>query len=64
MKYFCQATCIDITKDNVWTDTTVAMGWIHQDPIRWKTLVGTQVTEIVLYDPLTMETLSREENSK
>ena len=59
LRYFCQATCIDITEATLGTDSTVALGWIRQDPNRWKTFVFKRVTEIFLYDPLTMATLSR-----
>jgi len=28
LHYFCQATCIDITEATLWSDSTVALGWI------------------------------------
>ena len=29
-----------------WTDSTVALGWIQGEPLRWKTFVRNRVTEI------------------
>jgi hypothetical protein len=49
LHYFCQATCIDITEATLWSDSTVALGWIRQDPNRWKTFVCNRVTEIQSY---------------
>jgi len=49
LHYFCQATCIDIMEAALWSDSTVALGWICQDPNRWKTFVCNQVTEIQSY---------------
>jgi len=49
LHYFCQATCIDITEATLWSDSTVALGWICQDPNRWKTFVCNRVTEIQSY---------------
>jgi len=49
LHYFCQATCIDITEATLWSDSTVALGWIRQDPNRWKTFVCNRVTEIHSY---------------
>ena len=60
LNYFCRATCIDITEATLCSDSTVALGWIRQDPNRWKSFVCNRVTEIVLYDPFPMEALSRE----
>jgi hypothetical protein len=44
--YFFQATCIEITEVTLCTDSTVALGWIRQDPNRWKTFVCNRVAEI------------------
>jgi len=49
LHYFCQATCIDITEATLWTDSAVALGWIHLDPNRWKTFVCNRVNEIQSY---------------
>jgi hypothetical protein len=49
LHYFCQATCLDITEATFWIDSTVALGWIRQDPNRWKTFVCYRVTEIQSY---------------
>jgi len=49
LHYICQATRIDITEATLWTDSTVALGWIRQDPNRWKTFVCNRVTEIQSY---------------
>jgi hypothetical protein len=37
MHYFCTATVYDITQAILWSDATVASGWIRSDPNRWKT---------------------------
>ena len=44
LNYFCRATCIDITEATLWSDSTVALGWIRQDPNGWKTFVCNRVT--------------------
>jgi len=49
LHYFCQATCVDATEATLWSDSTVALGWIRQDPNRWKTFVCNRVTEIQSY---------------
>jgi hypothetical protein len=49
LHYFCQATSLDIAAATLWTDSTVALGWIRQDPNRWKTFVCNRVTEIQSY---------------
>ena len=49
LRYFCHATCLDITETTLWTDSTVALGSIRQDPNRWKTFVCNRVTEIQSY---------------
>jgi hypothetical protein len=49
LHYFCQATSLDITAATLWTDSPVALGWIRQDPNRWKTFVCNRVTEIQSY---------------
>ena len=46
LKYFCEATGYDVTQATLWTDSTVALGWIRSDPNRWKTFVCNRVTEI------------------
>jgi len=46
LHYFCEARCIDITEATLWTDSTVALGWIPQDLNRWKTFVCNQLTKI------------------
>ena len=43
---FCLATCIDITEATLLSESTVALGWIRQDPNRWKTFVCNRATEI------------------
>jgi hypothetical protein len=61
LHYFCQATCIDITEATLWSDSTVALGWIRQNPNTYKTFVCNRVTEIQSYTtPFPMEALSRE----
>ena len=49
LHYFCHATCLDITEANLWTDSTVALGLIRQNPKRWKTFICNRVTEIQSY---------------
>jgi len=46
LSYFWEATCCDITQATLWTDSTVALGWIRSDPNSWKTFVCNRVTEI------------------
>jgi hypothetical protein len=50
LHYSCQATCLDISEATLWTDSTVALGWIRQDPNRWKNFVRNRVTEIQSYN--------------
>jgi hypothetical protein len=49
LNYFCKETGHDVTEATLWLDSTVALGWIHNDPKRWKTFVGNRVTEIQTY---------------
>jgi hypothetical protein len=49
LNYFCKETGQDITKATLWSDSTVALGWIRSDPNRWKTFVENRVTEIQTY---------------
>jgi hypothetical protein len=49
LQYFRQATHIDTTKAILWTDSTVTLGWIRQDPNRWNTFECNWVTEIQTY---------------
>ena len=49
LRYFCHATCLDITEATLWTDSTVALSWVREDPNRWKTFVCNRVTEIQSY---------------
>jgi hypothetical protein len=46
LNYFCQETGHDVTEATLWPDSIVALGWIRNDPNRWKTFVGNRVTEI------------------
>jgi len=46
LRYFCHATCFDITEATLWTHSTVALGWMRQDPNPWKIFVFNRVTEI------------------
>jgi hypothetical protein len=46
LSYFCEATGYDVNQATLWTDSTVALGWIRSDPNRWKTFVCNRVTEI------------------
>ena len=47
LQYFCQEISFDISKATLWSDSTVALGWIRNDPNKWKTFVSNRVTEIV-----------------
>ena len=49
LHYFCQATYIDIPVATLWSDSTVVLGWICQNPNKWKTFVCNRVTEIQSY---------------
>jgi len=46
LDYFCKETGLDATKATLWTDSTVALGWICSDPKRWKPFVANRVIEI------------------
>ena len=46
LKYYCKTTNFDSRKATLWTDSTVALGWIKSDANRWKTFVCNRVTEI------------------
>ena len=50
LNYFCRETGYDVTEATLWSDSTVALGWIRNDPNRWKTFVGNRVTEIHTYN--------------
>jgi hypothetical protein len=47
--YFCKETGNGTTEATMWSDSTVALGWIRNDPNRWKTFVANRVTEIQHY---------------
>jgi hypothetical protein len=49
LNYFCKETGHDITKATLCSDSTVALGWIRNDPNNWKTFVANRVTEIQIY---------------
>ena len=49
LNYFCKETGYDVTEATLWSDSTVSLGWIRNDPNRWKTFVGNRVTEIHTY---------------
>ena len=39
LHYFCTATGYNINQAILWSDATVALGWIRRDRNRWKTFV-------------------------
>ena len=47
--YFCKVTGHGIADATLWSDSTVALGWICNNPKRWKTFVANRVTEIQTY---------------
>jgi len=49
LHYFCKETGYDIAEATLWSDSTVALGWICNDPKRCKTFVANRVTEIQTY---------------
>jgi hypothetical protein len=49
LQYICQSTCTDTSKPILWTDSTVTLGWIRQDPNRWKIFICNRITEIQAY---------------
>jgi hypothetical protein len=49
LNYVCKETGYDVTEATLWSDSTVAFGWIRNDPNRWNTFVGNHVTEIQTY---------------
>ena len=46
LRYFCNSTGHNITKAMLWSDSMVALGWIQNDPSKWKTFVSNRVMEI------------------
>ena len=46
LDYFCRETGLDAAKATLWTDSTVALGWICSDPKRWKPFFANRVIEI------------------
>ena len=46
LHYFSTATGYVINQAILWSDATLALGWIRSDPNRWKTFVSNRVTEI------------------
>ena len=46
LNYCSKALSFDTRKAFLWTDSKVALGWIQNDPSRWKTFVCNRVTEI------------------
>jgi hypothetical protein len=49
LHYFGRATGYDINLAILWSEATVALGWIRSDPNRWKIFVCNRVTEIQTY---------------
>jgi hypothetical protein len=49
LHYFCKERGHDIAEATLWSDSTVVLGWICNDPNRWKTFVANRVTEIQTY---------------
>jgi len=49
LHYFCKETGNDIAEAILWSNSTVALGWICNDPNRWKAFVANRVTEIQTY---------------
>ena len=49
LNYFCKETGHDATRATLWSDSTVALGWICSDPKRWKPFVANRVMEIQSY---------------
>jgi hypothetical protein len=49
LNYVCRETGYDVMQATLWSDSTVALGWICNDPNRWKTFVANRVTEIHSY---------------
>lgn len=49
LHYFCRETNLNSNLATLWTDSTVALGWIRGDPNRWKTFVCNRTTEIMQY---------------
>jgi hypothetical protein len=46
LDYFCRETGQDAARATLWSDSTVALGWICSDPKRWKPFVANRVIEI------------------
>jgi hypothetical protein len=49
LHYFCQAKFIENTEATLWTDSTITLGCIPEDPNRWRNFVCNRVTEIQSY---------------
>ena len=43
LNYFCQKTGHDVTEATLWSDSTVTLGWIRNDPNRWRHSSGTML---------------------
>jgi hypothetical protein len=46
LHYFGRASVYDINQVIIWSNATVALGWIRNDPNRWNTFVCNRITEI------------------
>ena len=49
LHYLCTGNGYSINHVILWSDATVALGWISSDPNRWKNTVCNRVTEIQKY---------------
>jgi len=58
LHYFSTATGYVINQAILWSDATVALGWIRSDPNRWKKFVCISYRNTNIHDPHAMETLS------
>jgi hypothetical protein len=49
LRYFCDETGFDAIRPILWSNSAVRLGWIGNDPNRWKTFRYNHVTEILTY---------------
>jgi hypothetical protein len=59
LHYVCKETGHEISEAILWSDSTVALRWICNDPNRWKTFVVKLLTEIQTYIATSKWKLSR-----
>jgi hypothetical protein len=60
LNYFGRETGHDTTQATRWSGSSVALGWIRNDPASWKTFVSKFITEIQTYTSPLSENIAQE----